>query len=59
MPEMQAVAAAAPLLAGEALRRADATLAGKKPPVPIDADESRAAFLQLMKGVWQPPQADA
>jgi beta-N-acetylhexosaminidase len=56
MPEMQAVAAAAPVLAGEARRRADAALASKKPPVPIDVGASRAAFLKLMDGVWEPAQ---
>src|SRR6516162_3788265 len=59
MSEMQAVAAEAPVLAGEALRRADAALAGKKPPVPIDAGASRAAFLKLMNGVWEPAQGYA
>jgi beta-N-acetylhexosaminidase len=59
MPEMQAVAAEAPVLAGESLRRADAALASKKPPVPIDAGASRAAFLKLMNGVWEPAQGYA
>ena len=59
MPEMQAVAAEAPVLAGQSLRRADAALAGKKPPVPIDAGASRTAFLKLMNGVWEPAQGYA
>ena len=59
MPEMQAVAAEAPVLAGQSLRRADAALAGKKPPVPMDAGASRAAFLQLMNSVWEPAQGYA
>src|SRR5580698_2046191 len=36
MPEMHAVAAAAPVLAGEALRRADAALTMRKPAAAID-----------------------
>jgi len=59
MPEMQAVAAEAPVLAGEALRRADAALACKKPAAPIDVGASRAAFLKLMNGVWEPAQGYA
>jgi hypothetical protein len=47
------------VLAGQSLRRADAALAGKKPPVPIDAGASRAAFLKLMNGVWEPAQGYA
>ena len=54
MAEMLAVAAEAPLLAGEAARRADAALATKKPPVPIDAAASRAQFATLLRDVWQP-----
>jgi beta-N-acetylhexosaminidase len=56
MPEMLEVAGAVPALAGEALRRAEAALACKKPPAPIDAAASRTAFLQLMQGVWEPAQ---
>jgi beta-N-acetylhexosaminidase len=59
MAEMQAVAGAAPVLAGEGLRRAQAALASKKPPVPIDAGASREAFLKLMQGVWEPAQGYA
>jgi beta-N-acetylhexosaminidase len=59
MSEMQAVAAQAPVLAGEALRRADAALASKKSPMPIDVGASRAAFLKLMNGVWEPAQGFA
>jgi beta-N-acetylhexosaminidase len=54
MPEMEAVAAQAPTLAGTALARAEAALASKKPPLPIDVAASRAAFLKLMNGVWEP-----
>jgi beta-N-acetylhexosaminidase len=56
MPEMQAVAGEAPVLAGRALARADAALASKKPPEPIDADASREALLKLLQGVWEPAQ---
>jgi beta-N-acetylhexosaminidase len=59
LPEMQAVAAETPVLAGEALRRAEAALASKKPPVPIDAAAGREAFLKLMRGVWEPAQGMA
>jgi beta-N-acetylhexosaminidase len=54
MAEMLAVAAEAPLLAGEAARRADAALAMKKTPAPIDAAASRAQFATLLRDVWQP-----
>jgi beta-N-acetylhexosaminidase len=56
MPEMQAVAGEAPVLAGQALARADAALASKKPPAPIDADAGREALLKLLQGVWEPAQ---
>jgi beta-N-acetylhexosaminidase len=59
MPEMRAVAAEAPVLAGDGLCRADAALASKKPPAPIDVGASRAAFLKLMNGVWEPAQGYA
>jgi beta-N-acetylhexosaminidase len=59
MAEMQAVAAEAPVLAADALRRAEAALASKKPPLPIDVDAGRAAFLKLMNGVWEPAQGFA
>jgi beta-N-acetylhexosaminidase len=54
--EMGAVAAEAPVLAGEALRRADAALAAKRPPAPIDRVASREEFLRLMNGAWQPAE---
>jgi beta-N-acetylhexosaminidase len=54
MPEMRAVAAAAPVLAGEAARRAAAALATKRPPAPIDLAAARAEFCGLMAGTWQP-----
>ena len=59
MPEMLAVAAEAPALAGEAARRATAALAMKKPAAPIDLAAGRAEFLRLMTGAWQPAQGNA
>ena len=59
MPEMLAVAAATPLLAGEAARRAAAALAMRKPPAPIDLAASRAEFFNLMAGVWRPAPGSA
>jgi beta-N-acetylhexosaminidase len=59
MAEMQAVAAEAPVLAGEALRRAEAALASKKSPSPLDVGANRGAFLKLMNGVWEPAQGYA
>ena len=59
MPEMRAVAAEAPLLAGEAARRAAAALAIKKPAAPIDLAAGRAEFLRLMAGAWEPAQGIA
>jgi beta-N-acetylhexosaminidase len=56
MAQMRAVAAEAPVLAGEARRRADAALAAKRPPAPIDLAASRAAFLRMMDGAWQPSE---
>ena len=54
MDEMRAVAEAAPVLAGEAARRADAALARRKPPGAIDLAASRAEFAQQMSAVWEP-----
>ena len=59
MAEMLAVAAEAPVLAGEAARRAAAALAAKRAPDPIDPIASRNDFLKLMAGAWQPPQSSA
>ena len=56
MNEMQAVAAAVPRLGGEALCRAEAALASKKPPAPIDLAASRTAFLARLNAVWEPAQ---
>jgi beta-N-acetylhexosaminidase len=49
--EMGEVASEAPLLTGEAARRAAAALAMGKPPVEIDVAESRARFSAMMAGV--------
>jgi beta-N-acetylhexosaminidase len=51
LPEMRAVAAAAPPLSGEAARRAAAALAMKRPALPIDLAVARAQFGRLMAGV--------
>jgi beta-N-acetylhexosaminidase len=59
MPEMRAVAAEAPALAGAAERRAKAALSIKKPAAPFDLAAGRAEFLRLMTGVWQPAQGYA
>ena len=59
MAEMQAVAAAVPDLAGEAGRRAEAALAAKQPAAPLDLAASRAEFLDLMSGAWQPAEPQA
>ena len=57
--EMLAVAAAAPQLAGQALRRATAALALRQPAAPIDLDGRRAEFLALMAGVLKPAPGSA
>jgi beta-N-acetylhexosaminidase len=49
MDEMLQVAAAAPLLAGEAARRAEAALASRKPAAPVDLTAKRAEFAALME----------
>lgn len=46
--EMRAVAAATPLLAGEAKRRADAALSVLRPPLDFDVVEGRKAFEMMM-----------
>jgi beta-N-acetylhexosaminidase len=50
MAEMREVAAQAPPLRGEAARRAEAALALRKPPAPLDAAAARAEFRSLMQG---------
>jgi beta-N-acetylhexosaminidase len=58
MNEMLAVAAAAPELTGDAARRAEAALALRKPPVPIDLAGRRAEFFKLMAGA-EPAEGSA
>jgi beta-N-acetylhexosaminidase len=52
MAEMQDVAAAAPLLSGEAARRADAALAARTEPAALDIAAARADFSAMMAAVW-------
>ena len=59
MDEMLQVAAAAPLLAGEAARRAEAALASRKPAMPLDVAVKRAEFAALMNAVWEPARGSA
>jgi beta-N-acetylhexosaminidase len=51
MDEMREVAEAAPLLAGDAARRADAALAARRPPAALDVRAARAEFSAMMAGV--------
>ena len=55
MDEMLAVAAAAPRLAGVAERRAQAALAQRRPPAPLELAARRAEFFKLMAGVAPAP----
>jgi beta-N-acetylhexosaminidase len=50
LAEMQAVAGAAPELAGAAARRADAALAARQAPKPLDVAAARAEFARMMDG---------
>jgi beta-N-acetylhexosaminidase len=59
LAEMHAVAAAAPVLAGEAARRAAAALASKRRPAPFDVAAGRTKFSSLMKGTWPPAEVVA
>ncbi len=59
MSEMVAVAAEVPKLTGEAARRAEAALALRKAPAPLDIAAGRAEFFHLMAGSWQPAEPDA
>ena len=54
MDEMRAVAEAAPVLAGDAARRAQAALARRKPAGEIDLAASRTEFAQRLSAVWEP-----
>jgi beta-N-acetylhexosaminidase len=51
MPEMLEVARQVPILRGAAAQRAEAALAARKPPAPLDIAASRTKFLQLMQGI--------
>jgi len=53
MAEMRAVAAAAPVLAGKAARRAKAALGAKRPTQPIELVSARKEFSRLLNGAWQ------
>jgi beta-N-acetylhexosaminidase len=57
--EMRDVAAAAPRLAGDALRRAEAALAARGKPEPFDVAAARTEFTAMMAGVWQSAQGSA
>jgi beta-N-acetylhexosaminidase len=50
LDEMEAVAGAAPLLAGAAAARADAALAARRPAAPIDVTAARAEFARMIAG---------
>jgi beta-N-acetylhexosaminidase len=54
MDEMRTVAEAAPVLAGDAARRAEAALARRKPAGEIDLAASRTEFAQRLSAVWEP-----
>src|SRR5215468_1535394 len=49
--EMREVAAAAPLLEGDAARRAQAALTARKAPAVLDSAAARAQFSRLMQGI--------
>jgi len=51
MAEMREVAAAAPVLQGDAARRAQAALAARKVPAALDLAAARAQFSRLMQGI--------
>jgi len=57
LDEMREVAAAVPLLAGRALERAEAALARRRNPEPIDLDAARRRFAALLAGDGQTWQA--
>jgi beta-N-acetylhexosaminidase len=50
LDEMQAVAGAAPVLTGQAARRAEAALSGRTAPQPMDIAEARATFAAMLAG---------
>jgi beta-N-acetylhexosaminidase len=57
--EMQAVAAHAPVLSGNALRRAEAALKRLHPPVPFNEAEARVEFAQRMSATSMAGTAQA
>jgi beta-N-acetylhexosaminidase len=59
LSEVREVAAAVPVLTGEAARRATTALATKRPAKPIDMAASRAEFARLMSGIWQAAEGTA
>jgi len=56
LSEMAAVAGQAPVLAGEAARRADAALAQRKAPEQFDVEAARKLFSQMVDADGSPPQ---
>jgi len=56
LSEMAAVAGQAPVLAGEAARRADAALAQRKAPEQFDVEAARKLFAQMVDADGSPPQ---
>lgn len=50
LKEMEAVAEASPMLAGEAAKRADAALAARKTPAAFDVAAARKEFAQMLGG---------
>jgi beta-N-acetylhexosaminidase len=50
LSEMREVAAQAPVLAGEAARRAEAALAARKSPAPLDPQGAREELARLLLG---------
>lgn len=53
--EMDAVAEAVPVIAGEALRRADRALAARRSPEGFDVGQARARLAALLEPVWAQP----
>jgi beta-N-acetylhexosaminidase len=50
LDEMKQVAASAPVLSGDALRRCEAAIAARKPAKPLDVAAARAEFARMMGG---------
>jgi beta-N-acetylhexosaminidase len=55
LSEMREVAGEAPVLAGEAARRAEVALAARKRPAPLDVAGSRAELANLLDGIHPEP----